>query len=92
MGLREKLSKLPIIKFFIPSDSLVEKSYDWVKYFGNFGFAALTSLMIVYIPLVIANDQEKQSLQRIISVAYGVKLDTRDASAAAAQSANINLV
>nr|CAG4711958.1 unnamed protein product [Naegleria fowleri] len=77
MGLRQQLSKIPIIKYFVPSDSLVEKGMDWVKYFGNFGFAALTTLMIIYLPLVIANEQEKQSLYKLVGAAYGVKLENR---------------
>lgn len=91
MGLRQLLSKIPIVKYFVPSDNVMEKSYDWVKYFGNFGFSALSTLMVIYIPLMIANDLEKQSLHKIVSASYGVKLENRN-SYPPSQSSNVNVL
>ncbi|KAL9656603.1 hypothetical protein ABK040_002876 [Willaertia magna] len=64
--------------------------WDWVKYFGGIGWTTGTAFMIIFIPLTIANDQEKQVMQRLLAAAYGLKLDTQTANGAS--SANVNIM
>ena len=76
MGIFDLLPSPKSIYDLLPSPkSIYEKGWKFGTYLTGIGLTSATAFIILYLPLIVSQDQEKYAMQRLLGTSFGFKLD-----------------